>query len=356
MEIRIMAFIKRKEQPGEISESTESCPRCGFKGSRPQRGWLDSLNAVSGALTAVFGTLVLPGAGAALAWFTFAYQKSSQENEKLQAMVESAVSQDAAKERTAIRVVSCLAKLDKLPAPFALSVLGTVARNGKDQILRHEAYDAIESLTKEEGKLYLAKLDTYDKLEIFCLQAALTPAQSFRQQNLSFIEEYATSDALRNEVASKLLTFSQDASDPQAKIDMLLTVFVGYGDPDMTGRAIPLLYNAVKERDPAGTDSNKDVVDYLVTNVDKVKDLRSQVRLYLARAVVATKQELREKLLAEFAKVAAGIDQNDVHRLLEGIGRTARVDTNPDLLRILDSASKSLASETNKHTTSITQR
>jgi hypothetical protein len=72
--------------------------------------------------------------------------------------------------------------------------------------------------------------------------------------------------------------------------------------------------------------------------------------------VVATKQELREKLLAEFAKVAAGIDQNDVHRLLEGIARTARVDTNPDLLRILDSASKSLASETNKHTTNITQR
>src|SRR6202035_4129904 len=197
METRIMAFTKRKEQSRGISESTESCPRCGFKGgSRSQRGWLDSLNAVSGALTAVFGTLVLPGAGAALAWFTFAYQKSSQENEKLQAMVESAVSQDAAKERTAIRVVSCLAKLDKLPAPFALSVLGTVARSSEDQKLRREAYDAIENLTTERSSFDVEKLDTYDKLEIFCLQAALTPSQYFRQRNLNYIEKYATDDVL----------------------------------------------------------------------------------------------------------------------------------------------------------------
>jgi RNA polymerase subunit RPABC4/transcription elongation factor Spt4 len=102
-----MPLIKCKECGAEISENAESCPRCGIKGAgRRSRTWIDSLNVVSGTLTAVFGTLVIPAAGAALAWFTFVYQKSKQENEKLQAMVESAFSQDGAKELTADRVVS----------------------------------------------------------------------------------------------------------------------------------------------------------------------------------------------------------------------------------------------------------
>src|ERR1700751_6001815 len=103
---KAMALIKCKECGAEISESAESCPRCGInRAGRKRRVWLDSLNVVSGTLTAVFGTLVIPAAGAALAWFTFVYQKNSQENERLQARVEAAVVQDAAKERTAIRVV-----------------------------------------------------------------------------------------------------------------------------------------------------------------------------------------------------------------------------------------------------------
>jgi hypothetical protein len=65
------------------------------------------------------------------------------------AMVESAVGQDPAKELTAVRVVSCLAKIDKLPGSLALSVLGGVARNSNDPKLRREAYDAIENLTLE---------------------------------------------------------------------------------------------------------------------------------------------------------------------------------------------------------------
>jgi hypothetical protein len=93
------------------------------------------------------------------------------------------------------------------PGSFALSVLGTVARNSNDPKLRREAYDAIENLTLERSSV--EKLDPYDKLEIFCLQAASTPCQYFRQKNLSYIARYATDDVLGHEVASKLLALSR---------------------------------------------------------------------------------------------------------------------------------------------------
>src|SRR5262249_49404860 len=157
---------------------------------------------------------------------------------------------------------------------FALSVLGTVARSSEDPKLRREAYDAIENLTTERSSFDLEKLDTYDKLEIFCLQAALTPSQYFRQKNLSYIEKYATDDVLEHEVASKLLALSQDVSDPQTKIDLLLTVFIRYNDPDMMQRAIPTLYSAVKERDPSENDSNEDVLNFLELVAQKNKDDR----------------------------------------------------------------------------------
>jgi hypothetical protein len=351
-----MALIKCKECAAEISENAESCPRCGIKGAgRRSRVWLDSLKVVSGTLTAVFGTLVIPAAGAALAWFTFVYQKNSQENEKLQAMVESAVGQDITKERTAIRVVSCLAKLNKLPAPFALSVLGTVARSSEDPKLRREAYDAIENLTTERSSFDVEKLDTYDKLEIFCLQAALTPSQYFRQRNLNYIEKYATDDVLAHEVASKLIALSQDISDPQTKIDLLLTVFIRYNDPDMMQRAIPILYSAVKERDPSESDSNDDVLNFLELVAQKNKDDRSQIRLYLARALVTNNQHSREDYLGKFAQIGARKDiRDEAKRLVESIARTAKDD--PVLVLILGLASKNLAGEIDNGTANITQR
>jgi hypothetical protein len=348
-----MPLIKCKECGAEISEQAESCPRCGIKGAgRRSRTWIDSLNAVSGTLTAVVGTLVIPAAGATLAWVTFNYTKQSQENEKLQAMVESAVGQDPAKELTAIRVVSCLAKIDKLPGSFALSVLGGVARNSNDPQLRREAYDAIENLTLEPNSV--EKLDAYDKVEIFCLQAALTPCQFFRQKNLGYIEKYATNDVLGHEVAAKLLALSQDVSDPQTKIDLLLTVFNRYGDPEMMERAIPILYSAVKERDPSQSESNEDVLNFLEQIAQQNRGERSQIRVYLALALVTNNQHSREDYLGKFALVGTGKNSRDeAKRVVVSIARTAKDD--PVLVRILDSAAKNLDGEIQK-AANITER
>jgi hypothetical protein len=348
-----MPLIKCKECGAEISEQAESCPRCGIKGAgRRSRTWIDSLNAVSGTLTAVVGTLVIPAAGATLAWVTFNYTKQSQENEKLQAMVESAVGQDPAKELTAIRVVSCLAKIDKLPGSFALSVLGGVARNSNDPQLRREAYDAIENLTLEPKSV--EKLDAYDKVEIFCLQAALTPCQFFRQKNLGYIEKYATNDVLGHEVAAKLLALSQDVSDPQTKIDLLLTVFNRYGDPEMMERAIPILYSAVKERDPSQSESNEDVLNFLEQIAQQNRGERSQIRVYLALALVTNNQHSREDYLGKFALVSTGKNARDeAKRVVVSIARTAKDD--PVLVRILDSAAKNLDGEIQK-AANITER
>jgi DNA-directed RNA polymerase subunit F len=341
-----MSLIKCKECGAEISEQAESCPRCGIKcAGRRSRTWIDSLNAVSGTLTAIVGTLVIPAAGATLAWVTFNYKKQNEENEKLKAMVESAVGQDLAKELTAVRVVSCLAKIDKLPASFALSVLGAVARNSNDPKLRREAYDAIENLTLEPKSV--EKLDAYDKVEIFCLQAALTPCQYFRQKNLGYIEKYATDDVLGHEVAAKLLALSQDVSDPQTKIDLLLTVFNRYGDPEMMQRAIPILYSAVKERDPSQSDSNEDVLNFLEQIARQNRGDRSQIRVYLALALVTNDQHSREDYLEKFAQIGTGKNTRDeAKRVVESIARTAKDD--PVLVRILDSAVKNLAGDIQK--------
>jgi hypothetical protein len=348
-----MPLIKCKECGAEISEQAESCPRCGNKGAgHRSRAWIDSLKAVSGTLNAVVGTLVIPVAGATLAWCTFIYQQKSQENEKLQAMIESAVGQDPAKELTAVRVVSCLAKIDKLPGSFALSVLGAVARNSNDPKLRREAYDAIESLTLEPKSV--EKLDAYDKVEIFCLQAALTPCQYFRQKNLGYIEKYATDDVLGHEVAAKLLALSQDVADPQTKIDLLLTVFNRYGDPEMMQTAIPILYSAVKERDPSQSDSNEDVLNFLEQIARKNRGDRSQIRVYLALALVTNNQHSREDYLEKFALIGTGKNTRDeAKRVVESIARTAKDD--PVLVRILDSAAKNLAGEIQK-AADITER
>ena len=248
-----------------------------------------------------------------------------------------------------------MAKLDKLPAPFALSILGTVARSSEDPKLRREAYDALENLTTERSTFDVEKLDTYDKLEIFCLQAALTPSQFFRQRNLSYIEKYATSDLLAHEVASKLLALSQDVSDPQTKIDLLLTVFIRYNDPDMMERAIPILYSAVKERDPSQSDSNEDILNFLELVAQRNNDDRSQIRLYLIRALVTNNQHSRENYLEKFAIISAGKEiRDEAKRLLESITRTAKDDA--VLVRILNLASKNLAGEVNKATANITRR
>jgi hypothetical protein len=66
-------------------------------------------------------------------------------------MIASAVGDDAVKERSAIKVVSYLAKENQLSPEFALSILGTVVRNGGDEKLRGEVYDAVQNLTEESS-------------------------------------------------------------------------------------------------------------------------------------------------------------------------------------------------------------
>src|ERR1700758_4799045 len=212
-----MALINCKECSASIAENARCCPKCGFRHANSKtKNWFEVFTTLS-------GPLILSAAGTVLAYITFVHQAQTQETEQLQAMVESAVSNDAVKERTAVRLVSYLTKINKLSPSFALSIFGSVARNGEDQKLRSEAYDAVENLM-EESSFNLSKLDKYDQLEIFCLQATLTPAQYWRQVNLHKIEQYSTNKTLRYEAASKLLSLSQDLSDPQATIDILFSL------------------------------------------------------------------------------------------------------------------------------------
>ena len=68
-------------------------------------------------------------------------------------------------ERTAVRVVSYLAKSNKISPSVALSILGTLARNEKGGELRSEAFEALENLP-EQIATRPAKLDLYDSANL----------------------------------------------------------------------------------------------------------------------------------------------------------------------------------------------
>jgi hypothetical protein len=338
--MKLMALIKCNECSAAISETAQCCPACGFARTQPKtKKWLELLSTAC-------GPLILSAAGTLLAYITFVHQTETQEAEKLQAMIESAVSNDKSKERTAVRLVSYLAKSNQLSTSFALSILGTVARNDDDEKLRTEIYDAIENLT-EKGSLKLAMLDQYDQLEIYCLRAALTPAQYWRQVNLHRIEQFATDKALKYRAATKLLSLAEDVLSPQAVIDILLSEPIRVSDPDLIERTIPILCKAVRQR--SNNNSDNDVVEFLqsvarqtvATNRD---GLRSQVRLLLAGALVAKDPAAQASSLKEIARITvSNPDLNDdTEQLFDTIVQSTG-DAN--LRQIVDTARNCLALE-----------
>src|SRR5262249_48539273 len=263
-------------------------------------------------------------------------------------------------ERTAVRLVSYLAKLDKISPSFALSIFGTVARSSQSEKLQSEAYDAIQNLV-EEGSFSLTRFDRHDQIEIYCLEAALTPAQYWRQVNLNKIDQYIeqnpTDKTLKYLAASKLLGLSQDISDPQATIDILLSLPARLNSPDLFERAMPLLCKAVKQR---STDSSgKDVADYLeaIARESDAIDrdgLRFRIRLYLARALVTKDQSIHDSSLREIAQISAsdaGL-KDDIEKLFEGVARNIE---DADLRHEVESARTYLALLREKFTASATQ-
>jgi hypothetical protein len=344
-----MALIKCNECSATISESAQCCPACGATRAKPKtKNWLELLSPAC-------GPLVLSAAGTLLAYITFIHQTETQEAEKLQAMIESAVSKDTTKERTAVRLASYLAKSNRLPNSFALSILGTVARNDDDEKLRAEIYDAVENLGKK-GSLHLAMLDKYDQLEVFCLRAALTPAQYWRQVNLHAIEQFTTDKELKYQAATKLLSLAQDMLSPQAVIDILLSVPIRLNDPDLIEQTIPVLCKAVKKRSSKSSDN--DVADFLNSVVKETvptnrDEVRSQVRLLLARALVARDPAVRESSLKEIARITV-VNANlndDTEQLFDTIVQSTG-DAN--LRQIVDSARKCLTLE--KKNTAVRQQ
>ncbi len=256
------------------------------------------------------------------------------------------MSNDKAKERTAVRLASYLAKSNQLSNSFAVSILGTVARNDDDEKLRAEIYDAVENLGKK-GSLHLTMLDKYDQLEVFCLRAALTPAQYWRQVNLHAIEQFATDKELKYQAATKLLSLAQDTLSPQAVIDIVLSVPIRLNDPDLIEQTIPVLCKAVKKRSSKSSDN--DVADFLNSVVKQRiptsrDEIRSEVRLLLARALVAKDPAARESSLKEIARITV-VNANlndDTEQLFDSIVQSTG-DAN--LQPIVDSARKCLTLE-----------
>ena len=350
-----MALTNCKDCSARIAENAESCPACGSVAARPKaKIWFEMFTTIS-------GPLILSAAGTVLAYVTFVHQASMQDTQQLQAMVESAVSNDTAKERTAVRLVSYLAKLDKISPGFALSIFGAVARTSQDEKLQSEAYDAIQNLV-EEGSFSRPRFDRHDQLEIYCLEAALTPAQYWRQVNLHkidrYIEQYPTDKNLKYLAASKLLALSQDISNPQATIDILLSLPLRLNNPDILEAAIPLLFKAVKQR--SADSSGKDVADYLesiarqsdATNRDEI---RLRIRLYLTRALVTKDQSIHESSLREIAQISASNAalQDDVEQLFEAV--TRNID-DADLRHEVETARTYLVSLREKLAAPATQR
>src|SRR5260221_13161834 len=103
-----MALIKCNECSAAISETAQCCPACGFTRTPPKtKKWLELLSTAC-------GPLILSASGTLLAYITFVHQTETQEAEKLQAMIESAVRNDKTKKRNAVRPASYLPNFNHL--------------------------------------------------------------------------------------------------------------------------------------------------------------------------------------------------------------------------------------------------
>lgn len=148
----------------------------------------------------------------------------------------------------------------------------------------------------------------------------------WRQVNLHKIEQYSTDTTLKYLAASKLLALSQDITNPQAAIDILLSLPVRLNNPDIIERAIPLLCKAIKQR--SANSSGSDLADYLEqiaseSDATQRDGLRSRIRLYLMRALVTKDQSIRESSLQEIAQISAAnadLDE-DTQRLFDSVVR-----------------------------------
>jgi hypothetical protein len=136
-----MALRKCEESPTSITENVELCPTCGCAHERPKaKKWFEMLNVIGIPLMSGIVSAIVAIGGMLLAYAKFEHQIDNQDTQRLQTIIEAAVSNDQIKDRTAVRVVSYLAKSNKIAPGVALSVLGTLARNEKGGELRSEAF------------------------------------------------------------------------------------------------------------------------------------------------------------------------------------------------------------------------
>src|SRR5260221_13161551 len=97
--MKLMALIKCNECSAAISETAQCCPACGFTRAQPNtKKWLELLSTAC-------GPLILSAAGTFLAHITFVPQTETQEAEKLQSMIESAMSNAKSEAPTPVHLV-----------------------------------------------------------------------------------------------------------------------------------------------------------------------------------------------------------------------------------------------------------
>src|SRR5260221_10488614 len=111
--MKLMALIKCNECSAAISETAQCCPACGFTRAQPKtKKWLELLSTAC-------GPLILSAAGTLLAYITFVHQTETQEAEKLQAMIESAVGNGKTKKGTPFPPGNYLPKSKQLSPHFS---------------------------------------------------------------------------------------------------------------------------------------------------------------------------------------------------------------------------------------------
>ena len=121
--------------------------------------WWQTIVASAGPfVTSIVVPIFSSLGGVAVGYFTFFYNVAVEDTKQYQTIVESAVSNDEAKQRTAVRMVSYLAKSKTIEPTVGLSVLGIVARTAKTEELRNEAVDAIEKSVQSKELAQLGSL------------------------------------------------------------------------------------------------------------------------------------------------------------------------------------------------------
>ena len=182
-----MAMVECKECGGQISQSAETCPRCGdvIKEPKPKFSLVDLIHKISiPVVLSVAGTMIT-----ILSYFSAEGERQMEQTRKLLA---DAFEKDPIKQQYCVFYVDHLLASGRISPQMTVSVLSSIAANATNDNVRLDALRTMPQLL--EQKNYQQELKPFLVRSISSLIPSLTEVEVLRRQLMFDIQTLVEAD------------------------------------------------------------------------------------------------------------------------------------------------------------------